>query len=285
MMHFDPQLLQTLLAFAETGSLAQAAQIAGRSPSAITAQIQRLEDAAGTALLRTSGRGRVLTPAGEQLVFHARHILAAQREAWLSVHGEAAQGRIAIGLTQDFTGAPLPGILNQFARTHPDMRLDMRVGRSAELEQLYQARKLDLLIAVRGAVAPDEISVFAEDMLWIGAAGGLAHAPGGRLPLALLDRPCLFRNAAIRSLEGQNRPFRIVSSSSHLAGIEPAVRAGIALTVRTARFQADGLGPAGPALDLPPLPRAEFSIRLHGQADEPARHMAAIIADCIGHQI
>ncbi|TIT71647.1 MAG: LysR family transcriptional regulator, partial [Mesorhizobium sp.] len=72
----DPDLLKTFLAFVEGGSLAKAASAVGRSPSAITAQMQRLEEIVGEPLLSPQGRGRGLTPAGEDLVGHARRILA-----------------------------------------------------------------------------------------------------------------------------------------------------------------------------------------------------------------
>ena len=278
MYHFDPQLLQTLVTFAETGSLSQVAQLVGRTPSAVTAQIQRLEHAAGVPLLKSKGRRRVLTPSGEQLVFHARHILAAQREAWLSVHGETARGSIVLGLTQDFAGDPLPGILNQFARTHPQIRIEIRVGRSSELSLMFAERQLDLLIAARHLVEADELAVFQEEMLWITSADGLAHVSEGRLPLALLDEPCLFRKAGIRALEACGRSFRIVSSSQSLAGIEPSIKAGIAVTVRTARFLGNGIGAVSEDLDLPPLGTVEFSIRLRKEAAESARYLSGILA-------
>jgi DNA-binding transcriptional LysR family regulator len=137
MKHFDPDLLRTLVAFADAGSLARAAASVGRTPSAVTAQMQRLEDSVGVALLEASGRGRTLTEAGDRLVSHARRILAANNEAWLSITGAAADGRIGLGVTQDFADTDLPGLLNLFARSHPRIRIDLRVGRSSELaEQL-----------------------------------------------------------------------------------------------------------------------------------------------------
>lgn len=42
-MNFDPELLRTLVAFADTGTLSRTAEIIGRTPSAVTAQIKRLE--------------------------------------------------------------------------------------------------------------------------------------------------------------------------------------------------------------------------------------------------
>ena len=92
---FDPDLLRTFLAFVDGGSLARAASVVGRSPSAVTAQMQRLEEILGEPLLAPQGRGRELTPAGEDLVGHARRILAAHRDAWLSLKGARAEGRVS----------------------------------------------------------------------------------------------------------------------------------------------------------------------------------------------
>src|SRR3954447_992304 len=43
----DPDLLRTFLAFVDGGSLARAATTVARSPSAVTAQMQRLEEIVG----------------------------------------------------------------------------------------------------------------------------------------------------------------------------------------------------------------------------------------------
>ena len=101
----DPDLLRTFLAFVDSGSLARASSVVGRSPSAVTAQMQRLEEVIGEPLLVRQGRGRELTAAGEDLVGHARRILAAHRDAWLSLKGARAEGRVSIGTTQDFAEA------------------------------------------------------------------------------------------------------------------------------------------------------------------------------------
>jgi DNA-binding transcriptional LysR family regulator len=57
MQHFDPDLLRTFLAFVDTGSLGRAASAVSRSPSAVTAQMQRLEEIIGEPLLVAAGRG------------------------------------------------------------------------------------------------------------------------------------------------------------------------------------------------------------------------------------
>ncbi|ANT50800.1 LysR substrate-binding domain-containing protein [Mesorhizobium amorphae] len=277
MQTLDPDLLKTFLAFVDGGSLGQAASVVGRSPSAVTTQMQRLEEIVGESLLLAQGRGRGLTPAGEDLVGHARRILAVHTEAWLALKGARADGRVAIGTTQDFADSGLPELLRAFAASHPRVRIELRVGRSAELAQALQSGLLDLAITMRQAQAPDEIGLLREPMLWLCSQKGLA-AREEEIPLALLDPNCGFREAALAALDAAGRRYRIAAGSASLAGLRTAVNAGIALTLRTARFAHSGIVEAPRALGLPPVPSAEFAIRLRQGADLPARDLAALLS-------
>ncbi|RWM83851.1 MAG: LysR family transcriptional regulator [Mesorhizobium sp.] len=277
MQMLDPDLLKTFLAFVDGGSLAQAASIIGRSASAVTTQMQRLEDIVGEPLLVPQGRGRVLTPAGEDLVGYARRILAVHREAWLALKGVRADGRVAIGTTQDFADSGLPDLLRAFAVSHPRVRIELRVGRSAELAQALQSGALDLAIAMRQAPAPDEVGVLREPMMWLCSQKGLVSRQD-ELPLALLDPHCGFREAAIAALDTTGRRYRIAAGSASLAGLRTAVNAGVALTLRTARFAHSGIVEAPRDLGLPPVPIAEFAIRLRQDAEPPAQDLAALFS-------
>ncbi|TPN43323.1 LysR family transcriptional regulator [Mesorhizobium sp. B1-1-9] len=272
----DPDLLRTFLAFADSGSLAQAASSVGRSPSAVTAQMQRLEEIVGEPLLAPQGRGRGLTLAGEDLVGHARRILAVHREAWLALKGARAAGRVAIGTTQDFADSGLPELLRAFATSHPRVRIELRVGRSAELAQALQAGNLDLAIVMRQSAMADEVGVLREPMIWLCSQEGLASRQE-ELPLALLDPYCGFREAALAALDAAGRRYRIAAGSASLAGLRTAVNAGVALTLRTARFAHSGIVEAPRELGLPQVPMAEFAIRLRAGADGPANDLAALL--------
>ncbi|TPL82453.1 LysR family transcriptional regulator [Mesorhizobium sp. B2-3-13] len=272
----DPDLLRTFLAFVDSGSLARAAASVGRSPSAVTAQMQRLEEIVGELLLAPQGRGRGLTLAGEDLVGHARRILAVHREAWLALKGARAAGRVAIGTTQDFADSGLPDLLRAFASSHPRVRIELRVGRSAELAQALQAGSLDLAIVMRQTAAPDEVGVLCEPMIWLCSSKGLASRQE-ELPLALLDPYCGFREAALAALDAAGRHYRIAAGSASLAGLRTAVNAGVALTLRTSRFAHSGIVEAPRELGLPQVPMAEFAIRLRAGADASASDLAALL--------
>ena len=276
----DPDLLRTFVAFVDSGSLSRAAAVVARSPSAVTAQMQRLEELVGEPLMAQSGRGRVLTAAGQDFVGHARRILEANREAWLSLKGARADGRVVLGATQDFSESLLPGLLRAFARTHPRVRLDLRIGRSTELAKALDEGSADIVVTMRTDALPHEIGVVREPMLWLGAAEGLAVAQAD-LPLALLDPPCGFRSAAIAALEAARLPYRVAATSASLSGLRTAVLAGLAVTVRTARWAGGGVADVADVLQLPAVPEAAFSIGLRPEADRTARDLADLLCDTL----
>jgi DNA-binding transcriptional LysR family regulator len=276
----DPDLLRTFVAFVDAGSLARAASVVGRSASAVTAQMQRLEEVVGEPLLVASGRGRALTPAGQEFVAHSRRILDANREAWLSLKGARADGRVVLGATQDFSESALPGILRTFARTHPRVRLELRVGRSWELVKALDEGAADVVLAMRTGTPSNEVGILSEPMLWLGAADGLATA-SAELPLAVLDPPCGFRTAAIAALDAAAHSYRIAATSASLSGLRAAVRAGIAVTLRTARWTEPGIVDVSSEMDLPSAPDANFSIRLRYDAGVVARDLSELICDTL----
>lgn len=273
----DPDLLRTFLAFADGGSLARAATAVGRTPSAVTAQMQRLQELVGEPLIERAGRGRVLTRAGEDLALHARRILAVHREAWLALKGARAQGQVTLAATQDFLDAGLPQLLRAFASHYPRVALALRVGRTLELAAALEAGDVDVLLAMRSGPTADEVAVIEEPMLWLAARHGLAVAEEP-LPLAVLEPPCGFRDAALAALNRQGRPYRIAATSQSLSGLLTAVRAGLAVTARTRRSLGSDIAQAPETLRLPALAPAQFAVRVRADAEQAAADLATLLA-------
>ena len=76
MRSLDLDQLRAFVAVAEAGSISAGAGRVFRSQSAVSEQLQKLEAAAGAALLSRSRQGVDLTPAGRRLIGHARQMLA-----------------------------------------------------------------------------------------------------------------------------------------------------------------------------------------------------------------
>ena len=270
--NLDIGVLRTFLLIAEGRSFAEAADLVGRSPSAVSLQIGRLEAELGAPVFRRSNREVALTLAGERLLGFARRILRANDEAMLAFRsGADARGPLRFGATQDFAEAVLPDVLARFAESHPNVELTLQVDRSARLVEAVAEGAIDVAIAIRRD-HPLNRGMLAEiPMIWIGREG-LDLAAGDCVPLVMFDPPCSFRSAAIDGLAAAGRAHRVSFTSPSLSGLRMAVEAGLGLTVRTRHLLGPKLDDLGARLGLPPLPAVAFSLYVaDGSAPWPAR--------------
>ena len=264
---FDLDVLRTLVTGIELGSFAKAADRLGRSTSAVSAQLKKLEDQAGSPVLRKAGRGMVLTPAGEVLLGYARRLLDLNDEAANAVRGAELKGEVRLGVQEDFGESLLPTVLGGFARAHPRVRVQARLARNAELIEQLERGHLDLALAWDGGKATAHARRLARlQMQWIGRGGAASWPTGDEpVPLAVLEAPCLMRSTAIAALDKARLPWRIAFTSPSLAGIWAAVDAGLGITVRTEA----GLPQRLSALQgLPSLPA--IGLDLHRSEAEPS---------------
>src|ERR1700761_2365865 len=93
-LNLDLDTLRTLCVVHDLGGLAPAAQRLGRTPSAISLQMKRLQDDLGTPLFRKRGRGLALTETGEVALAYARRILALNDELLDTMQGANLAGHI-----------------------------------------------------------------------------------------------------------------------------------------------------------------------------------------------
>jgi DNA-binding transcriptional LysR family regulator len=270
--NLDIGVLRSFLLIADGRSFSEAADLVGRSPSAVSLQIQRLEADLGAPVFRRNNREAVLTLTGERLLAFARRILRANDEAVLAFRsGAEARGPLRFGTTQDFAEAVLPDVLARFAQSHPNVELTLQVDRSAKLIDAVADGAIDVAIAIRRDHPLNRGTLTEIPMIWIGR-DGLDLAPEDPVPLVMFDPPCSFRSAAIESLAAAGRAHRVSFTSPSLSGLRMAAEAGLGLTVRTRHLLAPRLDDMGARLDLPPLPAVAFALYVgEGSAPWPAR--------------
>jgi DNA-binding transcriptional LysR family regulator len=204
---FDLDVLRTFVAGVELASFARAADRLGRSTSAVSAQMKKLEEQLDTAVLRKAGRGMALTPAGETLLAYARRLLELNDEAVTALRGADLAGTVRLGMQQDFGEHLLTEVLCAFARAHPQVSIDARVGRNAQLIEQIGAGQLDLALAWDSTGNwPYAHRLGQLPMRWLAGAHAVVPAQDNAmstspspspLPLVLLDAPCLMRAAAM----------------------------------------------------------------------------------------
>ncbi|MFM2423331.1 MAG: HTH-type transcriptional regulator HdfR [Pseudomonadota bacterium] len=249
--------LRSFIAIVDTGTFAQAAGRVGRTVSALSLQINKLEEQTGQRLFEKSGRRMVLTAAGQNLLDHARTILSANDAAVAALSAERLSGTVRLGVLHDAMESVIADVLAEFSRLHPLARLDIHVDTSRALVDALEADKLDQVIAFKVETRLPSDLLADVPMLWI-ARPHHRWNPDQPLPLVLLEEPCAFRRAALTALDHAQIPWRIVVTSASLAAVRTSVEAGLGATVRTEHFL-EALGTRAQVLrSLPPLPTKQL---------------------------
>lgn len=254
-VNMPTDVVRSFVAIVDAGSMLRATDRVFVSQSALSLQMKRLEDLLQVALFRREGRRLVLSVQGERFLPHARELLAVNDRAVTALGDGSLVGPARIGFVQDFAETLLSGVLSIFSVSNPEATLDVRVAGSAELLDLLATDRLDLVLCI--GEERDEAAVATADMHWLGDP---RLASANVLPLAVLQKPCRFRDAAIAALETAGRRYRIVLETPSLSALRAAVTGGIGVTCRTDVLM--GLDPAIRGV-LPALPRVAYVLRLN----------------------
>jgi DNA-binding transcriptional LysR family regulator len=258
--NLDIGTLRAFLFIADGHSFGEAADLVGRSPSAISLQIQRLEAEVGSQVFRRNNRGITMTMAGERLLGYARRLVQYNDETVLAFRSASDPSPpLRFGTTQDFADAALPDVLHRFSLEHPGVELTLRVDRSAQLIEAVHIGDLDLAIATRQGDPLARETVAELQMIWIGRAT-ITDEPPDPVRLALFEAPCTFRSAAIDALAAGGREYKVSFTSPSLSGLRSAALAGLGVTVRTRHLLGSGLADVSERLALPSLPTVAFTL-------------------------
>jgi DNA-binding transcriptional LysR family regulator len=279
-INLDLDTLRTLSVAHDLGSLAQAAKHLGRTPSAISLQMKRLQDDLGAELFRKRGRGLALTEAGVVALTYARRILALNDELLDMAQGANLAGHIRVGCPQDFASI-LPSVLSYFSSLYPRMQIELRIEGNAALADAIEKSQLDLAIVIGHEDRVAAQTVGQLDVVWI-ASSTFAPPRDQPLPLAALGPQCVFRKRAIQHLEAKKTPYRIAAHSSSLDGLWAALLGGLGITARTALNLPEGLRFAASLFGLPLLGALPVTQHRNAHAQGAAiDRMASLISEAI----
>lgn len=253
---FDLDLLKSFVAVIEAGNLSAAAPVLGRSQSAVSMQMQRLEQMVGKALLMRSPRRVTLTADGERLLAYARRLLRLSDEAFASVATPGEAGTVRLGVPDDYAAFLLPPVLTRFAADHPLVAIELVCEPSVRLNRLIEMGQIDLAIVTR---TPEQAFAVLRDepCVWV-ASQRQATWDKDPLPIALFEDGCAAHLNVVEALEAANRPFRRAYSSSSLFGLLAAVQAGLAIAGLARCSVPPSLEIIGEHEGLPPLRSLEI---------------------------
>jgi DNA-binding transcriptional LysR family regulator len=231
----DLRLLATFVRAAQSGTLSATAVQVGRTQSAVTMQIQRLEEAlGGRSLFHRSGSGVRLTGSGERFLAYAERILKLQDEAVSALSGKGLQGSIIFGCPEDYLIAFFPTLLKSFGSIYPDIEIKVVAAPTVELHTLLRSRQVDVaLVSVRDPSSSDEV-VRTEPLVWVGSKPTLAlHDFSDVVPLALPASNAMDHKAACDAMTGAGLRYKISYASNSITGLIAVTRSGLAISIMT----------------------------------------------------
>lgn len=259
-MELPIDLLRTFIVAADTESYTAAASMVHRTQSAVSMQMKRLEEVVGKPLFLRNGRAMLLTAEGRTLLHYARRILKLHDEALSAVAQPEVSGRVRLGAPDDFSDRLLPEVLSRFAGTYPLVQVDVSCDPSPRLEAAMDRGELDLVVRINSEAVPQRgVTIHHEPVVWITSDKHLTHEQDP-VPIAVYNEACIYRQWAIRSLNGQGRNYRIAFTSPSTSGILAAVKGGLAIAPVGRNTLPTGVRILGPADGFPEMPSAVVSL-------------------------
>lgn len=284
---FDLDLLRTFVAIAEEKSFTRAAARVGRTQSAVSLQMQRLEGLLGqTVIVRAKGGSVELSGEGVYLLGRARELLELNDDIMRSMRAAPVHGTVRLGFPAELAHF-LSRILDRFSHAAPAVEVEVEVAASCVMGVKLKNSELDLVV-VREGLEPRQwpaVEVWRSSLKWITSEKHQQHL---RDPIPLANSPaqcvwspfeskeCQWHQMAVRALEQAGRRYRIVSTSSTVQALLAAAQAGLAVTHTLADDRLlEGLRPVRDDEGLPRLPECRYLMLKAREQRSPATDILA----------
>ncbi len=267
-------LLRAFTAVAGHNSFTQAAALLGRTQSAISMQIKRLEEIVGLSLFERTRKSVRITPDGETLLVYANRMLQLNDEALCRLREPDADGLVRIGAPDDYATCLLPPVLSGFTRAHPLVRVDVSCDNGVDLLLLLAKGKLDLVVATHPVSDVSGEAIRREPLHWVASPSFYCHE-SEPIPLVLFPQGCVCRELALRALDNMDRPWRVAYTTRSIALIHGAVASGAGISVMEASTIPAGFDILDGRAGFPKLQDVVISLHRNAGDETPATALAA----------
>ncbi|MDV8148971.1 MULTISPECIES: LysR family transcriptional regulator [Arthrobacter] len=161
-MDIDPRRLRVLLAIARTGGVLAAADELGITASAVSQQLNKLEDETGHALVVRTPKGSVLTPAGLAVAEAGEEIERALSVARARIEGGATvAGVVRVGGFTSFVRTVVIPRLPEWRVEYPQLEIRIVEDDFPALMRLLRQRQLDAVVVELDSTTAEQRSLSA----------------------------------------------------------------------------------------------------------------------------
>lgn len=269
MYDIDTTLLRTFVTLVETRSFTRTAEKIGRSQSAASMQIAKLEELLDTQLFERDKRNVKITAEGEKLLGYAKQIVGLSDALINRFREPDVEGEIRFGTPEDFATFYLPDILASFAQSHPRVALNVNCDLTLSLIKGFENNLYDLIVIKQEPrnLYKGAQPLWRERLVWVGAPHTdkaavfhdvvKAHSP---LPLILSPSPCVYRARATQALDKAGVAWKEAYTSPSVAGEVAAVKAGLGYAALPRKMVPSDLIPLEHEQGWPKLQDAEICL-------------------------
>ena len=219
-------LLRTYVAICRQGSLSRVAAQTGRTQSALSMQMRKLEGLLERHLFQRTGRGVVPTPEGEIFLGYATRILALSDEAVARLKHKEISGAVRIGLAEEISSSLLPTMIGRLHRAYPEIQLDVVVDDSGALARRWREEELDIVIGTTATFTNDALVAWNVELQWV-CALDYEPDPERALDLIAFSAPCLWRRRMIDALVAAGREHRVTFATQSVTAMQAAIENGL----------------------------------------------------------
>lgn len=271
--------LVTFLAVSECRNVSLAADSLGRTQSAISVQIRKLEDLLGVQLFDRQSRGMILTRYGNELVPVVKRAVR-ELECISDMFHPALEGVIRVGIPDDYSETILEKVITEFSERHPAVEIFTRCGCTSKYPDAIRRMELDMAVCSGPEIL--DIDVLAiEKNVWA-VADSFELDDDQPIPLALLVRDCGWRTIPTDALASVSRVWKIAYTSENFSSLKSAIRAGLAVGVLPQCLVESGMRILDASDGFPPLPESRRGLIIGDHAPvELAAAMSVAIENSI----
>ena len=227
-IQLESDLLRSFVAVAEWENFTRAAGALGRTQSAISMQMKRLEELVGDPLFERGPRGVALTRRGGELLVNARRIVDLLDQTAASLVAPALDGRVRIGIAEEYGASVLSRALGAFAKVHTNVEIMVRYAGSYAQKEALERGDLDLAVVFEWERSPQGEVLMVDPTVWATSDVHRMHEQSP-VPVALYESAGWCTEFAIRSLESRGHAYRVAYRSDTGSGLKLAVSSGLAI--------------------------------------------------------
>lgn len=232
MTNIPTDLLRTLVAVYDLRSFTRAARSLGVTQPAVSAQIKRLQFLVGTEIFDRTNPGVSLTKYGEEVVSHARRMLAINDQILIAARAPAQPKQIRVGLPGDLSGPMLPWAFAKFRKRRPGYCYHSRSGSKSKMFDELRRGDLDIIVALSWEEPTDARHSWKDQLVWV-RSGATRIEPEGPVPLVAFSDECMCYRTATEVLRKIGRESQLVMTASTMLSLSSAIDAGLGTLVMT----------------------------------------------------